>query len=279
MINPTTHNTVYLSSLLEKEHPEVFMKMKRAAERFGNFGVVEGTKDIWARDYMPVQVSQDKFISFLYEPDYLRKDDYGRERMTDAHALATKLPIQTKQVNINLDGGNIVSNGKLAIMCNKVFRENQTWKESRLSLYLSELLEVNGIIFIPKMEEDEIGHADGIVRFVNDDTVLMMDYSFIDKEYHQSVLQVLKKHKLNVEILPYQEPKNISSELDARGFWINYLELEHCLLVPEFYGMDNNNAYHKLQSLFPNKELNPIPASTLARKGGVLNCVAWSYLT
>ena len=27
---------------------------------------------IWARDYMPVQVSKDKFVLFRYDPDYLK---------------------------------------------------------------------------------------------------------------------------------------------------------------------------------------------------------------
>ncbi|MDX5429664.1 MAG: agmatine deiminase family protein, partial [Bacteroidota bacterium] len=183
--------------------------MKKAAERYGHFGLIEGTKDIWARDYMPVQVSENEFVSFLYEPDYLMKDDHGRALLTNSHEMAVTLPFRTKQVNIKLDGGNIVSNGSVAFMCDKIFDENPDWKEHHLGGYLTELLKLNGIIFIPTGKEDPIGHADGIIRFINEDAVLMMDYSKIDSEYHHQVLKVLKDYKVEVEILPYQEPRNL----------------------------------------------------------------------
>ena len=34
--------------------------------------VIPGTADIWCRDYMPIQLDQDRFCQFVYAPDYLR---------------------------------------------------------------------------------------------------------------------------------------------------------------------------------------------------------------
>ena len=42
---------------------------------------------------------------------------------------------------------------------------------------LTELFEVDKIIFIPTDEDDIFGHADGMVRFIDDDTVLINNYS------------------------------------------------------------------------------------------------------
>ena len=32
---------------------------------------IPGTQDIWCRDYMPIQVAEDRFVQFRYAPDYL----------------------------------------------------------------------------------------------------------------------------------------------------------------------------------------------------------------
>ena len=34
--------------------------------------MLQGTKDIWAVDYMPVQIQDDEFVQFVYNPDYLQ---------------------------------------------------------------------------------------------------------------------------------------------------------------------------------------------------------------
>ena len=40
-----------------------------------DWGILPGSSSplhIWARDYMPVQVSKDKYVRFCYTPDYLQ---------------------------------------------------------------------------------------------------------------------------------------------------------------------------------------------------------------
>lgn len=36
------------------------------------YAFLKGTKDIWCRDYMPVQTESGKFIQFKYNPSYLK---------------------------------------------------------------------------------------------------------------------------------------------------------------------------------------------------------------
>ena len=35
------------------------------------YKLLNNTKDIWARDYMPVKTKSGKYVSFRYEPSYL----------------------------------------------------------------------------------------------------------------------------------------------------------------------------------------------------------------
>ena len=69
---------LYFSSLL-KTIPEyaasagnLFTALSKCGEEYTFF---DGAKDIWAKDYMPVKTGSSKYISFRYEPCYLKDDE------------------------------------------------------------------------------------------------------------------------------------------------------------------------------------------------------------
>ena len=100
---------LYFSSLL-KTIPEyaasagnLFTALSKCGEEYTFF---DGAKDIWAKDYMPVKTGSSKYISFRYEPCYLKDDP---QLKTDfKNDVAPKLSLPVIYSNINLDGGNIV---------------------------------------------------------------------------------------------------------------------------------------------------------------------------
>ena len=65
---------LYLSSLLQ-----INPTYKPAADRLFSalssagveYQLIDGTRDIWLRDFMPVQIRDGGFVSFRYEPSYL----------------------------------------------------------------------------------------------------------------------------------------------------------------------------------------------------------------
>ena len=68
---------------------------------------------IWARDYMPVQVSKNKFVCFNYSPNYLKDNP---EYKPDTSAILSELGIHVIDSDIILDGGNVISCGDKVIM-------------------------------------------------------------------------------------------------------------------------------------------------------------------
>ena len=74
MISDSQTNTLYLADSLPEKHPTFFAAFQGVLEKCGiSFLMLPNTKDVWAVDYMPVQVTLDKFIQFVYNPDYLRR--------------------------------------------------------------------------------------------------------------------------------------------------------------------------------------------------------------
>jgi len=65
---------VYASDLLPGRFPSVYDGLVRILSEHGiGRGVLGGTRDIWVRDFMPLQVDRDgTFVLSRYAPDCLR---------------------------------------------------------------------------------------------------------------------------------------------------------------------------------------------------------------
>ena len=65
--------TVFMSELLMSQYPEICNNLIRIFKKHHiNYSFIKETKDIWCRDYMPVQIESEKFIQFRYDPSYLK---------------------------------------------------------------------------------------------------------------------------------------------------------------------------------------------------------------
>jgi agmatine deiminase len=177
MIADWDANRLFISDLLEKTEPDLFASLCTVLK-----GVpiesISGTADIWCRDYMPIQLVEDRFCQFVYRPDYLR----GHEHLVTPPKKC-RLPFMQDycQEPIVLDGGNIVASRTKVILTDKVYKENPTIERPRLRKRLEEVFRAE-CIFIPKPAGDDIGHSDGVVRFLDENRVLMNDYSSVDPD-------------------------------------------------------------------------------------------------
>ena len=64
---------VYMSELLKTNYPETCSRLIKILEMHDvKYAFLKGTKDIWCRDYMPIQTESGKFIQFKYDPSYLK---------------------------------------------------------------------------------------------------------------------------------------------------------------------------------------------------------------
>lgn len=71
-------NTVCYSSLLHGESSgldpllrvKFYAALKESVRTLKHYDL-RNTRDIWSRDYMPVQLTKDLFLNYTYSPDYL----------------------------------------------------------------------------------------------------------------------------------------------------------------------------------------------------------------
>ena len=262
---------LYFSSLL-KSNPQYSLSAKNLFSALSDsgeeFALFDGAKDIWARDYMPVKTKSGKHISFRYEPSYLADDPQLRTNFKADLAPHFALPVTYS--DINLDGGNVVfsSSRTKAIITDRVFPENPEYDKNTLLLELENLLEAE-IIIIPSLKSDMTSHADGVVRFVNENTVIG-NASPYKNGYEQRVKRALKKCGISVIDFPYFDSAGIS----AVGSYLNFLETEKHVFLPVFGNERDETAVKCAKEVFK-KEIITVNINGIAEKGGVLNCISW----
>lgn len=278
MIPDWEHNCVYLADLLQERHPTLFVALRDILLSHGiEFRLLGNVRDVWARDYSPVQVMPKTLVKFQYEPDYLRDHPELRTGEEVMELLSDDLG-WCERSSITLDGGNVVGCRTTAIVTEKIYRENSGWLRSDLRARLQKLLHINQLIVIPREPFDPIGHSDAMVRFIDEQTVLVNDYSKVDPAFGERLSQVLRRHGLKIEPIPYyHEKKTVAGIPSAVGNFTNYLRTEKVLVVPVYGSVHDEVALKRLTEVFPGLPIIPLEGTALAREGGVLNCVCASY--
>ena len=276
-------HTIYFSSIL-REDP----RFLAAAERLSfallshdiPYSYIVNTRDIWVRDFMPVKTKSGTFVSFRYEPSYHETIEEQEERTSYKHDISYRLPLpKIKYSEINLDGGNVVFSPSKdrVIISDRVFEENPECTEPELIQELEALLEAR-VIIIPSDEEEYTGHADGMVRFVGEDTAVGNRVD-VDGELEQDIKDVLAEYGIDVIDFPYYfDPEN-PDNMSAIGCYINYLETDEFILFPTFGIPSDENAVIEAKSVFSKtkkkKEVIPVNIREIAECGGALNCISW----
>jgi agmatine deiminase len=274
--NPHNEQTVYLSELLMSKFPETCKNLITILEKHHvKYSFIKGTKDIWCRDYMPVQTESGKFIQFRYEPSYLKGKKEWEDSRSDVKEVCRLNNIDATFSDINLDGGNVLICDGRAILSDRIFSENPNYEKDSLINELSKLLECE-IIIIPAQNGDYTGHADGMVRFVDRNTILGNKLADECKYWQKGMRKVIDTYNLTYIDVPFitdiKDPKHPDS---AIGIYVNYLEVNNLIVMPIFNRDEDRQVLEILQRTFPNKIIETIDYNDVAKEGGLLNCTTW----
>ena len=273
-------NTVYFSKKLRSN--EQFTKtcntLTELLEKHPiKYDFLKATKDIWCRDYMPIQVDKERFVQFRYEPSYLKGE---LNLQSDPKIVCKVNNLNPNFLNINLDGGNVVIWNDRVIISDRVFDENPEYSD-RIKLIdeLEKLLNAE-IIIIPQINTDMTGHADGMVRFVDKNTILGNDRNQENKYWRVGINKVCKNYNLKYIDIPFFENKEINKKHpdNAIGCYVNYLEVDNLILLPIFEVAGNKDVevLELFRSIFPDRIIETINYNEIGFFGGLLNCTAWT---
>ncbi|GBF49445.1 hypothetical protein LPTSP4_09580 [Leptospira ryugenii] len=269
MILDKETNTLFFSKKIIENHKEDWNRIQNSITV--NFHLLDQTNDIWVRDFMPIQIDHKRFVSFSYLPSYLKNDP---ELITNQKEVCQYLEINPVYSSIKIDGGNIVKGKKRVIILDRIFQENAERTPQSLIKEIERLLEAEVFIF-PTEKDDFLGHADGMLRFIDDSTILINDLNVYPRSIRRLIERAINSNNLDYIEIPCKPERD---EISAKGFYINYLEFRNFIYLPIFDNMEKENeeAIATVSGIFPDRTIIPILLTTIAKEGGLLNCISWS---
>lgn len=266
LITDKDTNVVYFSEWI-KELPS-FENIKEALVKYQtDYGLLPHTKDYWARDYMPIQIFDNKFVRYRYNPDYLQNK---KAYITDPADCCRYIGIETIESDLIIDGGNVIKCHDCIVMTDKIFAENPSCKKTDLISRLETLFNAE-IVFIPWDKCDKYGHADGMIRYIEGSKVLLNNYIDFDKPLRKRIIDALN-NRFDIVELHYDTPHRSSS-----GWaYINYLQVGKLILLPSLGIDEDNQAYTQFKEIFKDCDIEPVNVSGIVKMGGALNCISWN---
>lgn len=130
---------------------------------------------------------------------------------------------------------------------------------------------------------DTTGHADGVVSFIDSNTLVIGDYCD-DKYYKQVEEAVLEAFpELDIVKLPCMDDKQTKPKKKAnwRGFssaagaYVNSLLTDSSLYVPQFQKAESDKKALDILKENANRRVVTVDTSKLSHMGGSVRCMSW----
>ncbi len=275
MITDNQTNFLYLADTLPKKYPDFYKRFEKVLmDRNIEFALLPNTKDIWAVDYMPIQTELNKFVRFTYNPSYLQTKEYLKT-ISDVDTICNDIGLDTFKTDIVLDGGNIIKATNKAIMTDRIFVDNPSYERKKLINKLHDLLQIDKLYFVPEQPGDFTGHSDGMVRFIDENTIVVNDYKREKEWFYRAFHIAIHNTGLDYIKIPYNVYDNKNND-QANGDYINYLQMENTIIIPTFGMKEDGLVIEQFETIFPGQAILSINSNEIANDGGVLNCITWN---
>ena len=273
MLTDNLTNTVFLSNWLQEECPTLYQSFTKVLKDNNvDYRILDNTNDIWCRDYMPIQIETNRFVSYKYNPDYLQAK-HKKRFITDAKNVGNIDFLKKSEIidmDLVLDGGNVVKCADKIVMTDKVFVGNKDKTPAEVERILRESFQCD-IVFLPWDKKEKCGHSDGIVHYIGDGKILLTNYDDFSHYFYRRFRKALEKH---FEVIPL---KYKAKQVHARSWaYVNYLQVGNLVLVPQLGFEEDEQAIEQISKALPYCEVVGIPALEAVHKGGALNCISWN---
>lgn len=223
----------------------------------------------------PYKLTFNKFIRFVYNPLYLQSKK-NLKTISGVDAICEQIGIETIKSNIILDGGNVTRTTDKVIMTDRIFIDNPLYVRKELIKELRHLFQVDKLFLVPEQPKDFTGHSDGMVRFIDEQTVIINDYKGEDEKFHRAFEIAIHNTGLEYIKIPYN-PYSNDNYNQANGDYMNYLQMENTVIIPTFGIKEDDEVVKQFEHLFAGKTIATVPSNEIANDGGILNCITWIF--
>ncbi len=240
------------------------------------------TDDIWIRDYGPLlgydAAGQRVAVDLRYDhmPFYPQTLDNA---MPSRWATHDGLPLRT--LDLHSEGGNLWTDGAgTLIMSRQVLIQNPDLNRESLEAYLHTVFNYHKLIITPRLNLEETGHVDLIMKLVNANTILLSAPTSRSTAKQLHATGNLLRNETNAAGERYRVVELPTPNLYVNWFaypirrsYTNALTVNGRVLVPTYGIKQDETALHIYEDVMRDYEIVPIDCKTGANGGGAVHCL------
>ena len=236
--------------------------------------------DIWMRDFSPLNAVDP--VMFRYTA---AGQGGGRRGQSQADVVQETLAEWIEaaagsmgESDLLNDGGNYVDDyAGNAVLSRKFLRDNNL-SEAQARERIKQATGVNQVAFIEADEQGGLEHADGVVAFIDENTLVINAYPE-DPDYAADLRADLEHGLPGVTIHEIITPYDGSEIYDERfgsacGLYTNMLVTPSRIYLPQFGIPEDAEALASI-SRWTDREVIPVQSSQVCKMGGGVRCMSW----
>ena len=265
------------------EHDDVLILTDKAnyakyvKELGGNRVLVAPMLDIWMRDFATANSTSPVMFRYtaVAQSGSQRDADAVQEELA---LLAEKAGLSFAETDLLNDGGNYVDDYAGSVVISKKFLSDNRLSEREGRARIMALTGAKHVAFIEADEQGGLEHADGVVCFVDTNTLVINSYPE-DQDYVQELKRDLKRGLPGVKIHEIITPYDSSDIFDekfgsARGLYTNALVTPERIYLPQFGIPEDAIAFQQVQAA-TSRQVIPVPSDKVSTMGGGVRCMSW----
>ncbi len=236
--------------------------------------------DIWARDFGPSNAKRPVYFRYT-----AAGQGGGHTGQDDADAVQIGLAELTDAADLSItathllnDGGNFVDDYAGSAVVSTKFLSDNNLSEEDARAYLQRVTGVDHVAFIEADEQGGLEHADGVVSFVDTNTLVINSYPE-DPAYARQLRADLERGLPGVKIHEIVTPYDGSEIYDERfgsacGLYTNALVTPERIYFPQFGIPEDALALSQVRAV-TSREVIPVQSSQVCQMGGGVRCMSW----
>ena len=237
--------------------------------------LVDDVRDIWMRDFTTVNPMQP--VQFTYTWASMTKKQ-SKDVQKSFSQFADRYQIQRTKTDLMIDGGNLVDDYAGRVITTTRFMEDNELSYNEAKQELKSTLGATEVAIL-EPDEEVLAHSDGMVSWVDKNTLLVNDYSKTPA-FRTTVMKELKASFPTAKIVevPVEYKTNPKGQWEgfesACGVNLNATVTHHNIYVPTF-NMPHDQKALSIIKQNTSKKVIPVNAESVCPMGGSVRCLTW----
>ena len=232
--------------------------------------------DIWMRDFTVLNAV--KPVMFRYSAAGQGGSQSDADAVQEDFAkLAEQAGISFTETDLINDGGNFVDDYAGNVVISKKFLRDNNLSADEARQAITKITGAKNIAFIEADEQGGLEHADGVVSFVDTNTLMINSYPE-DQDYAKALKADLRAGLPDVKIHEIITPYDGSNIYDKRfgsacGLYTNALVTPERIYLPQFGIPEDKIALKQVRAVTA-REVIPVPSQKVCPMGGGVRCMS-----